>query len=191
MNSLYGCYRTRKFSDIYENVENFKTDLDFFSNAGLNPGFIDSNIYKTAYYLLLARYANSHIASSDESQFKMKLFSIIFQYGPTWEKRLSVQNSLRNLTDDELMLGTKQINNHSYNPSTEPSTDTLEEFTTTNEQTSTKFKKSKIDAYERIMDVLKVDVSETFLGEFKRLFITIVQPELPLWYTTEISEEEV
>lgn len=191
MNSLYGNYRTRKFSDIYSDLNKFKEDLDFFSEAGLNPNFLNPNTYKTAYYLLLARYANSHIASSHEDQFKMKLFSKIFQYGPTWERRLEVQKSLRDLSDEELTIGTKQINNHSFNPSTEPSTETLEELPTTNEQTSTKFKKGKVDAYEKIMDILKADVSETFLAQFKKLFITIVEPELPLWYTTEISEEEI
>jgi hypothetical protein len=35
------------------------------------------------YYLLYARYGNNPIANRDENQFKFKIFSVIFQYGPT------------------------------------------------------------------------------------------------------------
>ena len=37
----------------------------------------------TLYYLLYARYGNSHIVNTDENQFTYKLFSTIFMYGPT------------------------------------------------------------------------------------------------------------
>ena len=69
------------------------------------------------------------------------MFSIIYQYGPTWEKRLDIQKSLRGLTEEDIRGGTRQINNHAWNPGTEPSTATLDELTTTNEQTSTKYTK--------------------------------------------------
>ena len=112
-------------------------------------------------------------------------------YGPTWEKRLDVQNKLRGLTDKELIEGTKQINNHSYNPSTEPSTNDTEELPTTNEQTSTKYKKSKMDAYAILIALLETDVTEEFVAKFKKLFLSIVEPQNPLWYITEQGEQDV
>lgn len=186
MNSVYGNYRTRKFNEIYPSYEDFKNDENIYYGVGLNPRFQGSTD-QTLYYLLSARYGNSNIANSDENQFKLKLFSIIFQYGPTWEKRLDIQSNLRSLSEDELLTGTKQINNHSYNPSTAPSTDTLEELTTINEQTSTKYKKSKMDAYANLMALLEKDVTEEFMNKFKKLFLIIVEPQLPLWYLTEIE----
>lgn len=186
MNSVYGNYRTRKFNDIYPSYEDFKNDENIYYGVGLNPGFRPGTD-QTLFYLLSARYGNSSIANSDENQFKLKLFSTIFQYGPTWEKRLDIQSDLRALTEEELLTGTKQINNHSYNPSTAPSTDTLDELTTINEQTSTKYKRSKMDAYATLITLLEKDVTEEFMNKFKKLFLTIVEPQEALWYLTQLE----
>ena len=182
-NSLYGNYRTRKFTDIYDNVNDF---LEDYSDNGL-PMLVDTTNMTTLFYLLYARYGNSTIASSDENQFKYKLFSIVFQYGPTWAKRLEIQDKIRNLTEDELRESAKALYNHSYNPSTLPSTDTVDELLTINEQNVTKHRRSKTDAYALLNDLLETDVTEEFISKFKKLFITIVEPELPLWY---VSNEE-
>ena len=186
-NSVYGNYRTRTFTDIYPNVDDFIKDYTY---NGIKTTITTDSI-TTLYYLLYARYGNSHIVNSDENQFKYRLFSTIFMYGPTWEKRLDVQNKLRGLTDKELIEGTKQINNHSYNPSTEPSTNDTEELPTTNEQTSTKYKKSKMDAYAILIALLETDVTEEFVAKFKKLFLSIVEPQNPLWYITEQGEQDV
>ena len=185
--SVYGNYRTRTFTDIYPKVEDFIKDYTY---NGIKTTITTDSI-TTLYYLLYARYGNSHIVNSDENQFKYRLFSTIFMYGPTWEKRLDVQNKLRGLTDKELIEGTKQINNHSYNPSTEPSTSDTEELPTTNEQTSTKYKKSKMDAYAILIALLETDVTEEFVAKFKKLFLSIVEPQNPLWYITEQGEQDV
>lgn len=182
-NSLYGNYRTRKFTDIYDNVDAFLAD---YSDNGL-PMLVDTTNMTTLFYLLYARYGNSTIASSDENQFKYKLFSLVFQYGPTWAKRLEIQDKVRNLTEDELRESAKAIYNHSYNPSTLPSTDTVDELLTINDQNVTKHRRSKTDAYALLNDLLETDVTEEFISKFKKLFITIVEPELPLWY---VSNEE-
>ena len=185
--SVYGSYRTRTFTDIYPKVEDFIKDYTY---NGIKTTITTDSI-TTLYYLLYARYGNSHIVNSDENQFKYRLFSTIFMYGPTWEKRLDVQNKLRGLTDKELIEGTKQINNHSYNPSTEPSTSDTEELPTTNDQTSTKYKKSKMDAYAILIALLETDVTEEFVAKFKKLFLSIVEPQNPLWYITEQGEQDV
>ena len=188
MNSLYGNYRTRSFNEIYEKLKDFTDDFYFYQNAGLDPNFATATSINTIFYLLSAKFGNSHIANSDENQFKLRLFSYIFQFGPYWEKKLSIQSTLRGLTEAQLLEGSKQINNHSYNPSTAPSTDTLDELTTTNEQTATKFKKSRLDAYGLLSELLEKDVTEEFLNKFKKLFLVIVEPQLPLWYITDTNQ---
>ena len=189
-NLLYGNYRTRSFNEIYDNLVDFKIDFEYYKSIGLNPNLLKSESINTIFYLICARYGNSHIANSDENQFKLKLFSFIFQYAPYWEKKLDIQSTLRGLTEDQLREGSKQINNHSYNPSTAPTTDTLDELLTTNEQTATKFKKSRLDAYGILSDILERDVTEEFIGKFKKLFLIIVEPQLPLWYVTDTNSEE-
>lgn len=179
--SLYGNFRTRTFADIYTEFETFKED---YTSCGIPTTLNDTNL-TTLYYLLYARYGNSNIASSDETQFKYKVFSTIFMYGPAWQKRLDIQQKLVNLSDDEIVKGTTAIHNSALNPSTAPSTQTLEELNYINSQNTTKYKKSKIEGYATLYALIETDVTEEFIGKFKKLFITIVEPELPLWYKTE------
>lgn len=176
--SLYGNFRTRTFTDIYTELETFKED---YTDNGIPTTLSDTNI-ETLYYLLYARYGNSNIASSDENQFKYKLFSTIFMYGPAWQKRLEVQNKLMELTDDEITKGATAIYNQALNPSQAPTTQTLEELNYINQQNTTKYKKSKLEGYAILEELIKTDVTEQFIGKFKKLFITVVEPDYPLWY---------
>lgn len=184
MYSEYGNYRTKTFTNIYDSVETFLAD---YTNVGI-PAKISQDSATTLYYLLYARYGNDSIINSDENQFKYKLFSIIFQYGPTWEKKLDIQDKLRALSEDDLTRGTTAIHNSAMNPGTEPSTQSLEELEYINSQNTTKYKKSKLDAYTDLLVLLESDVTEAFLKKFSRLFITILEPREPLWYETEIEE---
>ena len=184
-NSEYGNYRTKKFTDFYPKAQDFINDYHL---CGI-PATITDDSATTLFYLLYARYGNSHIINSDENQFKYKLFSVVFQYGPTWEKRLDIQMKLRNLTDDELMRGTKAIYNRADNPGTTPSTGSLEEVEYINAQNTTGYKKSKIDAYADLLSLLETDVTEGFIKKFDSLFITILEPREPLYYATEIGDD--
>ena len=179
--SLYGSYRQKKFTDVYDSVEKFLAD---YNGVGL-PTTISQGSAQTLYYLLYGRYGNDVIASSDINRFKYRLFGIIFQYGPTWEKRLEIQEKLRGLTEDEILTGSRQIYNNAQNPSTEPSTDTTEELQYINEQNVTKNRRGKLDAYAMLMELLRSDVTNEFLTKFKTLFLTVIEPEEPLYYVSE------
>lgn len=174
-------YNTMLFCDIYENEDDFVED---YNSIGV-PTTITEESATILFYLLYSKYGNNPIANMDVNQFKMKLFTVVWQYGPSWEKRLDIQKRLRNLTEDEIMTGAKTINNHSYNPSTEPSTGSLEELTTIDNQNTTSYKRSKVEAYAGLWSMIKTDVTEEFIGKFMRLFKKFVQPENPLLYVTE------
>lgn len=187
-----GNYRTRKFKQIFSDSDTFAEE---FSESGINFGNYGANFdtdqLTLIYGLLYARYGNSNIASDDENQFKYKVFSTIFMYAPTWFKRLEVQKALRELSLDELQLGSKAIYNSAMNPSGQPTTDTVEELKYINQQNTTKYKKGKLDAYGMLLELLETDVTEKFIGKFKKLFITIVQPDYPLWFVTTPEEQEI
>lgn len=185
--SLYGNYRQVKFTDVWQTAESFVSD---YKNSGIETTISDKTA-TTLYYLLYSRYGNSVLASSDTNRFKYDVWATIFSYGPTWEKRLEIQDKLRNLTDDELFTGATQIYNHAYNPGTAPSTSTLDELTAINEQNTSKNKKGKMDAYAMLIALLETDVTESFLDKFKKLFLKVVQPELPLWYATNIVNDDI
>ena len=186
MRSLYGNYRQVKFTDIYPTGESFLSDY----KTSKIPTSISDETATTLYYLLYSRYGNSTIAASDTNRFKYDLFATIFSYAPTWEKRMDIQEKLRGLTDEELFTDHTIINNHSYNPSTAPSTSTLDELTTINEQNTQKGKRDKLSAYAMLIRTLWTDVTEQFLDKFQKLFLIILQPELPLWYATDIIEDD-
>ena len=179
--SLYGNFRTRTFADIYTTFEDFNKD---YTSNGI-PSSLSAVNLKTLYYLLYARYGNSNIASSDENQFKYKVFSTIFMYGPAWQKRLEIQKNLMDLDEEDIIKGTTAIHNNALNPSTAPSTQSLEELNYISSQNTTKYKKSKIEGYATLYALIETDVTEEFIGKFKKLFITIVEPDLPLWYATQ------
>lgn len=185
--SLYGNYRQIKFTDVWGDADTFLSD---YSSNGIKTT-ISQESAKTLYYLLYSRFGNSVIASSDTNRFKYDVFATIFSYGPTWEKRLDIQEKLRDLTDDDLFTGATQIYNHAYNPGTSPSTNTLNELPAINEQNTSKNKKDKLSAYAMLMSLLETDVTEAFLDKFAKLFIVIVQPDLPLWYATETIDDDI
>lgn len=166
-------YDTKLFTDLFDNYSDFKTE---YTSTQKFPMVIDaadteshvSNL-QILYYLLYARYGNSPIANLDENQFKTKLGAIIWQYGPTWEKKLEIQNTLRGLTESQIKTGISRaisntgtvgtsgsntynnltsadsgtdIHNHAYNPADDPSTQTTTELNYINEQHVDKFGKT-------------------------------------------------
>ena len=198
MRTDYQIFRTRTFSDIFEpspedidagRNESVDVFLHTYKNVGITPIIKDATA-TNLFYLLYAQYGNSHIAASDENQFIYRLFSIVFMYGPTWEKRLDIQTSLRGLTESDLLQGAKHIYNHAYNPGTEPATGELEELDAINEQNTQNYKRSKLDAYGALWDLLSIDVTKSFLDKFKDLFIKIIASGKPLLYVTEDDDEE-
>lgn len=199
---LYGNYRNRKFNDIYPEVEQFEQDYDEFNN-GILDASVSGTAIDTIWLLLSARYGNSTVASQNEEQFKLKLFSTIFMYGPTWEKKVEIQKSVRGLIQDgkiseDLLRGGKAIYNTALNPgqkvaggkgsATGEGTNTLDELTYINQQNTTNYQKSLPEAYSILTNLLETDVTSAFLDRFKKLFLTVVTPELPLWYVSDSGD---
>lgn len=268
-NSLYGNFRNRKFTDIWDNAGDF---VDDYEDSGVyaTNNKISHDSATTLFYLLYGEYGNSIIASSDENQFKYQVFSTIYEYGPSWEKRIDVQNAIRNLTEAQLLTGESyssqidrtnsgntslngnssennsgstnnttsgtsnstntKITNHAYNPGTSPANDAdtpltyinqqeyekgqnnitnsgTDNTTTSNQLSSTMANigshsdtgrdttqssktKGKIDAYMQLWELLDNDVTRDFITKFKKYFLQIVIQEKPLWYVTEVEEDE-
>lgn len=186
MSRMFPEYDTKLFTEIWEDKDDFLAD---YGNAGI-PTTISTSNATTLYYLLYAKYGNNPIANRDITQFKYKILSIIFEYGPTWEKRLSIQQSLRNLSEEELLRGAKAIYNSALNPSTAPSTASLEELDYINAQNTTNYKKSKMEAYAQLWELLNTDVTSAFVEKFKVCFKQFVRPERPLLYVTEEDDSD-
>lgn len=173
-------YNTILFCDVWESIEDFRES--FAESMFYEATDISEKSVPVIFALLAARYGNSPIANEDVNQFKNKVFSIMFQYGPAWEKRLELQKNLRHLSDEELMRGSKAIYNHALNPDGAPATKSLEELPRISSQTTTNYKKSRIEAYATLWEVLKIDVSNEFVNKFSICFKKFVRPEKTLLY---------
>ncbi len=182
-------YNTKIFTDIFPNYDSFKDcfDNDFDSYA---KDCIPWDYLRTLYWLLFSRYGFNPIVNLTEDLFKAKVVAITFQKGPTWVRRLQIQSDLRDLTDEELITGAKTILNKALHDETEPGTDTDTELPYLNAQDVSKIKRSKIDAYSYLNDVLKTDVSQEFIDSYAKLFSKFVTPNISFIYVDEEEEEE-
>lgn len=192
----YGNFRNYKFSDMFPNLDAFLNgNKDSFGDP-ISLGYNEVEIPKkltgesvtTLYYLLYGRYGGSTITGDDQYQWCYQLFSLIFMYGPTWERRLQLQDEIRAMTIEDATRGAVSINNQSLNPSEAPVTDSDAILKTINTQIVNKYNKSKVEGYQYLIDLLETDVTKIFLDRFKVLFLKIVAPQEPLWYETEIKE---
>lgn len=180
MNNMLPEYSTMTFNDVFPDEREFEESLRNYS-----ADLLDAAHTELTWLLLSAKYGNSPIANRSVEQFKLKCWSIIFQYGPTWVKELSIQEDLRSLGLDELRDGTKATFNHAFNPETAPSTDTTDDLPYVNDQNVTKYKKSKLEAYAALVGLLDTNVTEKYINRFKPLFKQFVMPESPLLYISE------
>lgn len=176
---------TRTFSQIYPTYEEFAGD---WANTGLPNTLLNSSSLKHIYILLMGEYASSSIMSFSEDQFKLRLFTLIMSYGGQWEREFAMQQELLKMSDEDLMISSKAIYNTSLNPSEAPTTDTLTELTTINQQNVTKHVRSKLDAYALLESLLNADLTKQFIKRFDHLFVRVLRTNQPLYYRT--SEDE-
>ncbi len=186
--SAFGSYRTRKFTDIFGSADEF---INCYKELEMHVSSLDENDIKTIFYLLYAKYGNSHIANNDETQFKFKVMSIIYTDGALWKQKRKIHEKLTSLDldSDEVLVGTAQIQNMAQNPAIQPSTASLEELQYINSQMVNKTKRNVINALALLNEELGKDYTEVFIKKFSGLFLKIVNPQLPLWYITDTEEE--
>lgn len=176
---------TKTFTEVWSSVTDFLND---YRGSGLNMSEMTNEYLTPLFYLLYARHGNSAIANWDENQFKYKVFATIYQYGPTWIKRMEVQEALRGLTETDIKIGSEVINDHAFAmgddailPGTDP--------TKIDQKSGTYYRRSLLEGYANLVDLLETDVTGEFLDKFKPLFAKFVKTR-PTLFVTEIEEEE-
>ena len=184
----FGHFYTLTFSDNFPSVEDFITEYRasaLGAEGGVNS--LSNSTLTMLYYLLYARYGNSHTIFTDNNQFKYNVFSIIFMYGPTWERRISLQEKIRKLTDEEITEGSMAKHTHADNPGVR-SANAYDQIDYIDAENTTKYKKSKIEGLALAGELLDTDVTREFINRFSKLFIKIIAPYAPLYYETDIEE---
>lgn len=181
-------YNRFKFSDVWNNAQSFYDDY-MDSGLALADTDFDEEHCKWLFYLLIGKYANNIIANDDVNQFKYKVYSLIFTYGPEWQRKLQIQKTLREMNEDDLIKESEAINNHANNPSTKPSTINTTELAFVDDQTYAKRNRAKLDAYQFLWSVLHSDITPLFLSKFESLFTKFVSPNCDAVFCAENDEE--
>ena len=193
-------YNTMIFSDVWDDSEDFKADYkasalyDYEPAVGTTPeklhnSLSDSKI-DTLFALLYAYYGSSPIANRNVEQWKYKVYTVIFQYGPIWQKELDIQDKLRGLSEADILQGAKAIYNHARNDGTAPGTGTIEELEYLDDQSTSINKKSKMVGYAELLSVIRSNVTNNFLLKFRKLFTVVVTPQYGFRIFSEEDEEE-
>ena len=124
--------------------------------------------------LLFAKYANSRISNSSVEQFKLKMWSVVFRYGPSWEAKLKIQDQVRSINDEDLEKGDTIISS-SYDPNGQFGCSENEIYgDNLRSQSASVSKLSKLKALSQKWTMIESDVTTAFINAFKECFTTVV-----------------
>ena len=178
-------YNTKTFNEIFENAADFKANYDLYQAAAGLLNLMDETDCAITWQLLSAKYGNNPIANWSEDQFKMKIWQTMFQYGPTWVKKLDVQQILRGLTPAQIAQGDFNVYNTALAPDSAVDPDPTPYI---NQQNTSKRTKSTLGAYNELLMLLDTDVTEEYISKFKKLFLTVLDTRDYI-YVTEGDED--
>ena len=178
-NSYYGNWRQNTFGEVWNSSTDFWNE---YAELGF-PSVIAEDKKALMFLALYGKFRNSVFAPSDLNRAKIQLFTLVWSKGPKWQKEVEIQGKLQSLTDEDLAIGDRRINNMASNPSVQPATGTLDELDYINGQSVLGYKKGAVEKYVGVLALLNDNITDSFLANFQPLFLVIVSPELPLWYS--------
>lgn len=193
--SYFQSFDNVTFSQLWTTADDFaeaykETGLPqtYNNSDGTTGTYVDDETLKLIWLLMIGRFADSTIKPYNTyGAFKIRFMSRIWQHAPAWKKELDIQNRLRSMSLDDgspIYEGSKAIYNTALNPGTQP---TEEELNYINSQNTTKYKKSKLEGLAILTDLMKNDVTETFLRRFDDFFKTIIYSGRTLYYENEVE----
>lgn len=181
--SLLPTNNSATFLDIFPKAANL---ISLPADLEWSLSLTDAQLTKT-WQLLTANYGHRalKLSQGDVTQWKMRLCSLLEQYGPAYFTRVQLQQDIAALSLDDLREAGRSIINHAYNPNSEPTTATLEELTYINEQNSSGAKLSKADALTLKWKLINTDYTAVYLAMFEPLFSKFTADEPAYWFAEE------
>lgn len=171
-----------------------KTFEEIFPNgAGIYSAMVANNLiqffpdqlsWSLIYGVFYGKFGGCQVTVPEEGEerWKARFAAILWQYGPTWYKSLQIQETLRNMSEEDLIKGSFQVSTQALNPAQKPTNSMsgidMPIVDTINAQSTNQYRKNKTDAYSSLMFLLKNDVTEPFLRRFEPLFRRIL-PNVP------------
>ena len=179
-------YNKKKLTDIWHSQEEFYQDC---ANNDIPLKITEENC-RLLYSLLYAKFGNSPIANFDENQFKYKIYAAIYKFGGEWEKKVYIQDKLRELDDEEIRKANKSIINHASNPDVAPDTKETNELDFVSDQNVSKQELSKLNAYQFYMLALESDYHDEFIKKFEPCFSKFVDRSCTAVYCSDDDDDE-
>lgn len=197
MKSYFQSFDNITFSNLWQTSDSFIQSYKesglpqtYTNTDGTTGTYVSDEDLQLIWLLMIGRFADSVIKPYNTyGAFQIRFMSRIWQHAPAWKKNLDIQNKLRSMSlddDSPIYEGSKAIYNNALNPGTQP---TQEELDYINSQSVTKYKKSKLEGIAILTDLMKNDVTETFLRRFDDFFKTIIYSGRTLLYETEGDQE--
>lgn len=175
---------TPTFAEVYEDDAAF---IAAYQN-GMFPETISVTSCRTLYYLLYARFGNEEIADTiDFNQWQARMMATVFQYAPAWEKKLEIQEKIRNWSEEQILEGAEErydMSQHTGKPLPEDGI-----IKGINAQNRSLRKKDKMSAYSYLSALLDTDITEELLVHFAPLFNPFAGIKSRVHYFT--TEEEI
>ena len=180
-------YNKKKLTDIWDSQKAFIEDC---KNNDIPLKITEENC-GVLYSMLYAKFGNSPIANYDVNQFKYKVYATIFKYGGEWERKVYIQDKLRELDENEILKANQTIINHAANPDVAPDTKQTDELAFVSDQNVSKQQLSKLNAYQFYMVALESDYHDEFLKKFEPFFSKFVDSSCEAVYCSDDDEEEI
>ena len=193
-------YSTYTFKQYFEPKDEEHTRYDSFKELydeimgeyGVDvETFIPENFLKRMFTLLLRRYANSPLETKSYSQWNYRFIGVILDYGQEWVKDSQIQEYLKtlDLDNEEIVRGGKQLYNRAEHDATSPEHSLDTELPYINSQTSSYYKRSKVEGIVNLSALINSNYNNEFIDKFKRLFSYINDSDDPTIFVTEEEDE--
>lgn len=185
-NYLSSAYPTQTLADIFPKFADVRS---FYNETGLPDRFLDYEdfTFQTAYFMIMAEFASAHIKSSSIDLFKLRFCKLIFEHVPVWQREMYFQNKLLQMSDDELLAGSKAIHNHASHPGSVPSTASLEALSYIDAQTATNYVKNAPEAINEHIYAINYNPTDRLLDAFRGLFTDVLYASDTHYYVEEAT----
>ena len=173
---------TIKYKDCLKDndYETFFDGTTIYDNLIIEGGYISFRFDRTQLDPLLqavyVRFSNAEIAYDTKEIFKHKFIQKLLNILNNFCYKQRMLEKVFNLTDDDLEVVNFTLAQIANNP-TVLNTDGLKTpLTFFDQQTGTKTRENKLNAYIKAFTLMRNDIIEDFLNEIKPLFYTILIP---------------
>lgn len=155
-----------KFTDVWKDINEVNTDIETFfpSVSPMEP---------EEYAALLGRYAESEIRYTNRTQFKLAFLTLYKEAQERVRAKLRINKILRELEEDEALVGMQVVANQATNPDTEPPTEDYEQLPYVNAQTSQREKVGRVTGLYNWKHSVGGQAYIEFLDTFMKLFRVI------------------